>query len=226
MIKLIAFDWNGTLLADTKTTLNSSNKSFVRYGLKPITIHEFRKTFTIPIIKFWQKNGLEKNINFFKQSILFHNDYNQDANFTRTRSGAKLILEWLQKNHIQSIIFSNHISPEITKQLIRLNIFQYFNNILARSIDDHSHVLQKSKDKKLNELVSKLKIRPFEIMLVGDTEEEIEIGKKFGYYTVAITGGYNTTARLKKHHPDFLIHNLKDLIPIIKKINSHSYGPV
>ena len=63
------------------------------------------------------------------------------------------------------------------------------------------------------------KFKPNEVISVGDTEEEIEIGKKYGYHTVAITGGFNSTGRLKKHKPDFLIHNMKDLIGIIKKLN-------
>lgn len=132
MIKLIAFDWNGTLLSDTATTLKSSNRSFKRYALKPVSILKFRQTFTIPIISYWTANGLTKKIDFIEQSTFFHSDYNEAANFTRTRAGTKLLLNWLKSNHIQSIIFSNHVTPEITKQLIRLNIFEFINEVFAR----------------------------------------------------------------------------------------------
>lgn len=75
------------------------------------------------------------------------------------------------------------------------------------------------KQQKLEDYVKKHKFKPQEIISVGDTEEEIEIGKALGYHTVAITGGFNSTKRLKKQRPDFLIHNMKDLAGIIKKLN-------
>jgi phosphoglycolate phosphatase-like HAD superfamily hydrolase len=45
------------------------------------------------------------------------------------------------------------------------------------------------------------------------------MGKFVGIKTVAITGGYYSTSRLRKSKPDFLINNLGDLIEIVKKIN-------
>jgi len=54
---------------------------------------------------------------------------------------------------------------------------------------------------------------------VGDTDEEIEIGKKYGFHTIGITGGHQTNQRLTKHHPDFLIHNMLELKKIVQKLN-------
>lgn len=64
-----------------------------------------------------------------------------------------------------------------------------------------------------------LKLTKKEVLLVGDTEEETDISKTEGFYTVAITGGYNTTTRLKKLKPEFLIHNMLKLKKIIKELN-------
>lgn len=218
MIKLVAFDWNGTLLADTEANVRASNINFKKYGLKPIDLLKFQKTFQIPISSFWTDNG-GKIKDLPEQSLNFHELYEKEANFCRSRKGSKLLLNWLKHNNINSVIYSNHIAPEIVKQLLRLNTHECFKEVLARPAGDHSHVKLRSKETKLADYVKSLKLQPQEILTIGDTEEEIEIGKKYGYYTAGITGGYNTTARLKKHSPDFLIHNLKDLIPIIKKLN-------
>ena len=56
------------------------------------------------------------------------------------------------------------------------------------------------------------------MIIVGDSIEEIEIGRKFGMKTVAYTQGDYTPYRLKKKKPDFLIDNLKQLKSIIKKL--------
>src|SRR5262249_30752686 len=117
-----------------------------------------------------------------------------------------------------------HTIVGIESQLKRLNIKTHMDIVLANpDIGKTFHF--KGKGEKLNNYVKKNKLKAGEVVSVGDTEEEIEIGKKYGYHTVAITGGYNTTARLKKHHPDFLIHNMKELIGIVKKLNKRPKEP-
>lgn len=221
MIKLIAFDWNGTLLADTETTLLAINKNFTHYGLKPINLRQFQKTFHIPISSFWKNHG-GKRKDLRKQSVNFHRLYEEKANFCRTRKGTRQLLTWLEKNRITSVIYSNHLAPEIVKQLLRLNIRHHFSQVLARPANDHSHTLARSKDKKLATVIKELRLKPSEVLTVGDSEEEIEIGKAFGYKTVAITGGFNSISRLKKRSPDFVINNLSALISITRNLNRNS----
>jgi phosphoglycolate phosphatase-like HAD superfamily hydrolase len=222
MIKLVAFDWNGTILADTKAIVAGDNAVLKYFGRRKTTLKEVQKKFIMPIRDFYialhlDPKQLDKNPD--KMWSIFAKAYEPLENKCRTRSGVKDILQYLQYNKIRTVIFSNHIIPHIHKQLHRLNIYSYVDRILARPLHDVSHLHIKSKDKKISELVDKLKIKPKEVMVVGDTEEEIEIAKHFGYYSVGLTGGNISTVRLKATKPDFLIHNLKDLKKIIQRIN-------
>ena len=219
MIKLVAFDWNGTLLADTHINLECSNLNNKIFGLKPINLKQFREMFQIPSSLFWFARGGKKK-DLPKVANNFHKFYEDKVNRTRTRRGSIEILKYLKQKKNQSIIYSNHTIQDIAKQLTRLNVSKYFGQVLARTPEDgHSQVYKRTKDLRLHSYIKKIALKPKEILTIGDTEEEIEIGKKYGYHTVAITGGYNTTARLKKHHPDFLIHNMLELKKIIKKLN-------
>ena len=223
MIKLIAFDWNGTLLSDTEITVRAENKALKAIGIKPTTKKRFQETFDIHIIKYWENIGFTKQ--FVKKHLrtiedVFHTSYKKLSSKARTRSGVKEVLRFIKDSGIKSVIYSNHDIPDIKKHLDRLKIEKFINDMLANPGDERLQVFIRHKEQKLHNYCAKNKLKPYEIISVGDTEEEIEIGKKFGYHTVGITGGYNSTARLKKHHPDFLIHNMKDLIGIIKKLNS------
>jgi phosphoglycolate phosphatase len=222
MIKLVAFDWNGTLLADTKAAFLADNEAFKKFGRRPMSIKNYQKFFCIPIKTYWIKNGFSEN-HFKKHHVeinkIFCKTYEPLADICRSRTGTKVALDFLSKNKINAIIYSNHTIPDIERQLRRLHISSRFKTILARIHGDRSHMHNRGKERKLQEYVKKHKLKPFEVVSVGDTEEEIEIGKKYGFYTIAITDGYNNAARLKKHHPDFLIHNMRDLISIIKKLN-------
>ncbi|MBU6389618.1 HAD hydrolase-like protein [Patescibacteria group bacterium] len=58
-----------------------------------------------------------------------------------------------------------------------------------------------------------------EVLIVGDSMEEIEIAHSTGSVSVAITNGYYSTRRLKAVNPDYLIDNLIQLEDIIDTIN-------
>ena len=223
MIKLVAFDWNGTLLSDTATCVRAENMALKAVGHGPISIIRFRQTFDIPIIKYWRALGvsessLKKHIATIED--VFHTNYERFANQARTRAGAKAALRWLRQQKIGRVIYSNHNIPNIRRQLVRLRIEGLVDKILANlSPGGNPQVFARHKEFILPDYIKQRRLKAKEIISVGDTEEEIQIGKTYGFHTVAITGGYNTTARLRKHRPDFLIHNLAELKKIIIGLN-------
>ena len=75
------------------------------------------------------------------------------------------------------------------------------------------------KGKRLHTYIKAKKLRAGEVLLVADTTEEIQIAKQYNYRSCALSGGHQKVARLKKERPDFLIHNLKQIIPIIKSLS-------
>ena len=54
-------------------------------------------------------------------------------------------------------------------------------------------------------------------MIVGDSVEEIEIAREQGLISVAITGGCASEDRLRGEKPDYLIHSLHELKPILQE---------
>ena len=59
MIKLVAFDWNGTLFADTKAVLESVNEVQKAFSLEVLTLKRFRDTTQVPISEFYSANGMD-----------------------------------------------------------------------------------------------------------------------------------------------------------------------
>ncbi len=57
---------------------------------------------------------------------------------------------------------------------------------------------------------------PLEVFKVGDSTIDIEEGRNAGCrYNIGITTGAHTMEQLSSVHPDFIIHNLLELLPII-----------
>ncbi|MDR3642186.1 MAG: HAD hydrolase-like protein [Candidatus Doudnabacteria bacterium] len=223
MIKLVAFDWNGTLLADTLPSIQAENSLMKELGVnKKITLREYQNYFCIPINEYFKALGFSEK--FFAQNSTtifngFYKYYEPLEKKCRTRGGTKQILAWLNKSQVAAVIYSNHFSDHIKKQTARLKISGHFAEILGRPLNDDSHMRSRGKIALLKNCIKKRGLRKEEVITLGDTEEEIDIGKSLGIITVAITGGYNSETRLKKRHPDFLIHNMLELKKIVKKLN-------
>lgn len=226
MIKLVAFDWNGTLFADTHAIYESNEENFKLLNIKPVSFRAFQKYFDVPVKRFYLALGvseeeLDRKISQIAQT--FHSHYEILAAKARSRAYAKELLSWLIKNNVRSVIFSNHILEPIQKQLKRLKIDQFFSEVIANSHLE-SALQDRSKKERLKSYLNQHKFLVTETLIIGDTVEEIEIGKELGITTAAITGGNCSIARLKMAKPDYLIHNLKEVIDILKKLNYITYG--
>jgi len=221
MIKLLVFDFNGVLLADTQACMAADNHVIKTFGGKPVGLKVYRDTIIIPSVNFYSTHGCNREVllkNSKRLGEVFHTFYEKRAAKIRGRKYAKGVLKWLYKNNIDSVILSNHTVVGITYQLERLGMKNYIKKLLANTILD-STLKARNKQEKLIDYIKLNKFKKSEVVIIGDSPEEIEIGKDVGIRTVAITGGYYSTSRLRNSKPNFLINNLNELIGIIKKIN-------
>jgi phosphoglycolate phosphatase-like HAD superfamily hydrolase len=121
---------------------------------------------------------------------------------------------------VKSIILSNHTVVGINNQLQRLKIGMYFDTVFANE-DLNSFVKGTTKKQKFASIVKNSGLKPTEIIIIGDSPEEVELGKSVGVTSIAVTGGHYNRARLVNAHPTFLISNLREVVEIIQKINLH-----
>ncbi|HVY67579.1 MAG TPA: HAD family hydrolase [Patescibacteria group bacterium] len=222
MIKLVAFDWNGTLLDDLWATVQADNEAMRHYGLPPLSVRRYQQTFRVPIVDFWQNLGLDRRFYLAHHREIekrYAAAYELLADRCRPRAGAGALLNVLARRRIGAVIYSNHTVSGVARTLRRLHLADFFDKILARMPGDYSHTRRRSKEQKLAAYAAGLGLAPAEIISLGDTEEEIDVGRRRGYHTVAIGGGWNTAARLRRQRPDFFISRLTELSSIIKRLN-------
>ena len=107
-----------------------------------------------------------------------------------------------------------HTSGIIT-QLRRLKFETFISQILANT-ELGSSLKNRNKKEKLQNYLQNQSYKPQDILIIGDSPEEIEAGKALNITTVAITNGYCSESRLKAAKPDYIINNLSELKNIIK----------
>jgi len=214
----IFFDWNGTLLADTLCNIRATNSVLKRLGKPVVTKTHYLEQFNVPLEKMYRAFGCSA------QELIDHFDlvhdvwirvYDSQSKKARLRRGARTMLQTLQKRQDRAFILSNHTIENISGHTKRLGIHNYFTAILAN--DGHGPAFtSRNKGDRLYNYLKKQKIN--KAIIVGDTEEEIDIAKEHGLVSVAITDGVCSAKRLKTLEPDFLINSLTEIPAIMQRV--------
>lgn len=216
-IRLVVCDWNGMLLADTHACYLADCHVIHSFGGTPPALNEYRDKIIIPAINFYEQFGCNRKEMLERSQYLgeiFHTFYESKVTRCRTRKGARTILTLLKQVGIEGIILSNHTNSGIRIQLQRLKIEGFFREVLGNDAGETS-MLRQAKGERLSAYLKKTGIQPEESVIIGDSPEEAEIGKRLGIMSILITGGYYATWRLQKANPDHIISNLLELKDII-----------
>lgn len=209
MIKLIIFDFDGTLV-DTKEMIERAIRaSLGKYGYK------ITKEF-LDLLGNWPiKETLEHIISNRKNIEKVAEDFilRKNKNFRE----AKLIKEIIALKSLKQrkIILSNNLSSFIKKVLKNLKI-DFFDEIYGA---DKFH----NKEEKFKKIIKKYKIKASQVIYIGDRPIDIKLAQKIGCISVAIShkASWSTRKKLLNEKPDYLISNLTHLIKIVGK---YRYG--
>jgi len=216
--KLIVFDWNGTLLADTVASWKAGNICLEFYGAAPISLQRYRETASFPVIHFYHQNGVDTDTvlkHKEEANRLFQAAYENLAARARTRAGARGVLDWITAQGLGCIILSNYQTERIAAQLGRLKIAQYFDYVSALDCGGTTILQSITKHERLQAYMDKHGYAAENTYIVGDSMEEPDIGRKLGLTSIGITDGYISHARMKKAAPDYIIHRLDEIKPLV-----------
>ncbi len=220
MIKLVVFDWNGTLFDDTHAVLKAANLSEVpMLGLAPVTLEQMRDSYEVPISKAYEKLGVDPVVFREKSadiSPVFHKVYEPLAAKARTRPGARRLLETLRRRNINAIILSNHTMEGIYFQLSRLRLEKYFSDVLANDNTNSAH--HTGKQHRLEAFLTRNKYHNSDVVIIGDTPEEVRIARALGIRVISISGGMASRDRLVAAKPDKLTSSINQIITAVEEL--------
>lgn len=215
--KHIIFDWNSTLLDDFPIIHECMNHILHHVGRPAITIDAFRSYYEVPFEKLYLNLGFPEHEVARMMKIdnqIFHDHYEPKAANAPLREGAVDLLGHVKQSGLQSYILSNHLVAPIRTQLKRLEIEHFFDEVLAYATRE-TQFQDMTKGERLRRYRKTNNIHEHDALIIGDSVEEIEIAKAQGLISVAITGGGALEERLRQEKPDYVIHSLHELKPIL-----------
>jgi len=121
---------------------------------------------------------------------------------------------WDLKKKYPLIVVSNSETNFLKKSIKKLELKGLFKKVYGA--DKFSH-----KDKLLEKLFKKMKIKPHEAIYIGDRFSDIKYAREAGCYAIAIHNkcAWSDLKTIKKEKPDYIIKDFRELKKIINSID-------
>ena len=211
MIKILFFDFDGTISDARNLVLRSLMKIFDNYGYN-FPSGRLKKLLGIKIPNILKILGVKpKEMNKIRKefySLLIKDIYS-------LKLCTPVAPLWKLKKKYKMVVISNSESSFIKKSAKQLKVGRLFTEI-------HGAEGFSSKDKLLKKLFRKFKIKPKEAIYIGDRYSDVEYARKASCWAVAIHNkcSWSSVKEIKAQKPDFIIQDFSELNSIIKKINN------
>jgi len=198
-IKYIIFDWSGVINDSISTHLCVVNKIFNKFGIDEISLKELKDNWEQPYMYFYNKYLPELSMKeeevIYKKSVF-------ECPEGRPYPGIVNVLKEFKKKGIKMVVLSSDYSETLMPQIKSFGLDNVFIDIIFGVHD---------KSKGIHKLITKNNFKIDKTIFIGDSNHEIEVGKRVGVKTGAVTWGFSSKKKLKALKPDFLIDNIDDL---------------
>jgi len=215
-IKLIIFDLDGTLVDTSGDITNALNYALKPYGLRDLTVEDTIKMvgegITRLIEKILENERIQMRDTVIKRFLDYYSEHLVD--FSTLYPHVRETLEKL--NGYKKAVISNKREYLSTRLLDKLDLLKYFDLVVGSDTTSE----RKPSAIPVIYVFTKLGVNPDESIIVGDSNYDIEAGKKAGLKTVAVTYGYRERQYLID--ADYIIDSMKDLLTLLDT-NSYKF---
>jgi phosphoglycolate phosphatase len=185
-VKLIIFDLDGTLVNTIRDITNALNYALTSVGRKPITVDEAKHLVGEGITRLIEKiigdNGVTERDEIIKKFLSYYGEHLVE--FSYIYPNVTETLEVL-KEYRKAVISNKRES--LSRQLLeKLDLLRYFDIVVGGDTAPE----RKPSPVPVRHVLKQLQVRPEDAVIVGDSNFDIEAGKKSGVRTVAVTYGF------------------------------------
>lgn len=214
-IKLIIFDFDGTLADTRELFLRIIQKHLLAFGvsLSKDLLRFFGNT---PLEHYISMTGIPQDL-VRSACVGIHDDFMKEYHHIKPCKNLMSIKEL----DVKKVIVSNNVTFFIEKAL----------NFLKANFFDGVYGADKYKDGKAKMIMRLLRhygVSPSEAMYVGDKDIDVDIARGAGVYSSIISNKSSWSPRKEviKKKPDYLLTDLSKLLPVIRQLNSEQLAAV
>lgn len=208
-MKVVIFDFDGTLADTLDPILRISNRLAPEFGYKPVSpteIEQLRNLSFREIVK-------HSEVSIFKIPLLLRRlrtDLNKEIQQVKPISGIPEVLATLKDQGIFLGILTSNSKANVTAFLQNHGLEELFSFI-------YSGTTILGKHKMINRVLKQAQFDPQRVAYVGDETRDIESARKSRIKVIAVGWGFSSSQALAQQNPDFLVHQPRELLQVIKR---------
>ncbi len=211
-IKLVVFDLDGTLVSSHQTIYQATVKAFADLG---ISNHFPEEQFYGMIGMHFQDifDEFKITVNNFDEFLEIYKIHYNDLLYTSSLyENVEEALNNLKEKNLKIALLTTKGQDQAEKILQHFKLDKYFDEIHGR----RPELPIKPNAEPLLFICESLKINPFNTLMVGDSELDINCAHNAKAKSCAVTYGYRTHERLMEENPNLIINSIDELVNAIE----------
>lgn len=200
MSPYLLWDWNGTLLDDTRACIDALNVMLARRGLPAISLDYYRAHFAFPVRAFYASIGVRLELeDWDRLAQEYHDAYHAQP---MALNGETLSsLELARSLGCRQAIISALRQDMLDRATARFGVASYMEHVFGTDNLDGGSKLARAR-----ELLAVIRTQPKHpqtppIVLIGDSLHDKEVADGIGVKCVLFSGGGHSRARLARAAP-------------------------
>jgi HAD superfamily hydrolase (TIGR01509 family) len=203
-IKTLLFDWDGTVVDSAQLGLTAFEQSFAALGAN-FDLEIYRAVYSPNWYSVYEAMGLPKEKWQLADQLWVQHYGEQTAQ--PVPHAQQTIRELKQRGYRLGVVSSGS-ECRVAREIKGLDLESYFETVICNEQMEN----KKPHPEGLNTAMRALGSPSEATGYVGDSPEDIEMGKRAKLLTVGVRSGYPTSWKLKSHEPDILIESLAELL--------------
>jgi HAD superfamily hydrolase (TIGR01662 family) len=210
VITTLLFDWDGTLVDSAQLGLTAFEQSFAVLGVA--FDHDiYREVYSPNWYLVYEAMGLPKDKWQKADELWIHHYGEQTAQLVDGASQTVATLH--QQGYLLGIVSSGN-GIRVAREIAKVGFDSVFEVVVCHEQMEN----RKPHPEGLETAMRLMNRSPEESCYIGDSPEDIEMGKRAGLLTVGVRSYYPTNWKLKAANPDIYLHSLTEL--------SEHFGPL
>lgn len=204
----VIWDFNGTILDDVQTGIDSVNLLLRTRNLPEIPdVEAYRRVFGFPIQSYYQRLGFDFTKEPYEAiAVEWVNEYLRNVSKAPLCTGVLETLEFFRSRGISQVVLSATKLDMLETQLVQLGLRDFFEEIMGL---DNIYAVSKA------QLAASWRGKhpDASVLMLGDTVHDVEVANLMRAACILVEGGHQARSVLEADGAT-VVHNLFEIISL------------
>jgi|SRR5687767_4651620 len=203
-ISTVLFDWDGTLVDSAHLGLVAYEKAFAELGV-PFDHETYQAVYSPNWLSVYEGLGLPKE-HWQRADELWTQHYDEQS--AKLIEGASATVAEIRRRGYRLGVVSSGNDCRVNREINELGLAGFFEVVIC-----HEQIRNRKPHPEGIEIaLQQLRVAPGQTAYIGDTPEDIEMGKRAEVLTVGVRSSYPTSWKLQAAEPDIYLEHFAALM--------------